>query len=786
LGNTKTYKAKNEKKIMINKTLAFSILVSLIILISNAQALDITINSPLNTTYTTSTIPINITQVEANPDSLWYVFPEENWLTLQNDNNNSGYTNNFVPPNLIQVWNYSTGDIFRVPDSALMDDDMIYFGLPNDNVYGLFLNGTLRWNYSTAFGDPNVLLIVDDTLYFSTQNGMLYALWKTNGTLAWNYTIGSSGVVSASSNVGIKHNDGVLFLGTKDPAIMYAIYVNGTKKWNLPIANDIRSAPAVYNGIVYILDDSQTLSAIWENNGTIKYNVSLGELCRGSATIYDDLVLFGCQDEARGHYLNNGSMKWYYSILDSETSSPAVYNDFVYNGDYLSNQFFKLHALNGTPISAFAPSNITYSSPIIDSEGNIYFADYGGTLYQLYENNTQKWSYNINGEIEATPILSSGMLVIGSYDTKLYAFADGTKTNSLQSTITLPEGNYKLKALSRDKEGNTNETTVFFTIDYTPEITVSPSSNTTAGKEYQPLGVGYRFNVTTNENAEWCAWQVQSSDNYTMSNTSPTFWYADVLPNASQGTFQVNIWCNDTGGNYILNNSVWLTYDWTNPTITLYSPQSINYTTTSIPLQVSANEVIVTWQYSLNGGINVTFTPNTTITAIQGSNNITVYANDSVNNIGSSSVSFFVDSIIPNITIDSPENISYSTTSIALNVSADETIDTWWYNLNGTNVTFTPNTTITASEGSNTITVYGNDTLGNEGSDSVSFTVITVSPSIYAGIPLVKVMFVVISGGLLVIYFSAFFVEIKSSREFITLMIASVIAIIFIVAVFLL
>jgi len=114
LGNTKTYKAKNEKKIMINKTLAFSILVSLIILISNAQALDITINSPLNTTYTTSTIPINITQVEANPDSLWYVFPEENWLTLQNDNNNSGYTNNFVPPNLIQVWNYSTGDIFSI------------------------------------------------------------------------------------------------------------------------------------------------------------------------------------------------------------------------------------------------------------------------------------------------------------------------------------------------------------------------------------------------------------------------------------------------------------------------------------------------------------------------------------------------------------------------------------------------------------------------------------------------------------------------------------------------
>ncbi|WP_456475680.1 cell wall-binding repeat-containing protein, partial [Candidatus Pyrohabitans sp.] len=83
----------------------------------------------------------------------------------------------------------------------------------------------------------------------------------------------------------------------------------------------------------------------------------------------------------------------------------------------------------------------------------------------------------------------------------------------------------------------------------------------------------------------------------------------------------------------------------------------------------------------------------------------------------------------PSITIVSPSNTTYSSTSIALNVSADEAISAWLYSLNGaSNVTFTPNTTITASEGANNIVVYANDTMGNWGSASRYFTVSLSSP----------------------------------------------------------
>jgi len=85
--------------------------------------------------------------------------------------------------------------------------------------------------------------------------------------------------------------------------------------------------------------------------------------------------------------------------------------------------------------------------------------------------------------------------------------------------------------------------------------------------------------------------------------------------------------------------------------------------------------------------------------------------------------SILSDSTPPQITFYAPTNTTYTTSTINLEVSADETTDTWWYSLNGgANTTFTPNTTITATEGQNYIIVYANDSFGNVGNSEVYFT----------------------------------------------------------------
>lgn len=78
------------------------------------------------------------------------------------------------------------------------------------------------------------------------------------------------------------------------------------------------------------------------------------------------------------------------------------------------------------------------------------------------------------------------------------------------------------------------------------------------------------------------------------------------------------------------------------------------------------------------------------------------------------------------VEITDPQATTYDTTSLSLNIRSNAQLSSSYYSLNGgANVTLTPsapNTTITASEGSNTLIVWANDTSGNQDSDSVTFT----------------------------------------------------------------
>jgi len=189
---------------------------------------------------------------------------------------------------------------------------------------------------------------------------------------------------------------------------------------------------------------------------------------------------------------------------------------------------------------------------------------------------------------------------------------------------------------------------------------------------------------------------------------------------------------------------VYVPEDVTLPVIIILSPiNNTVYSTTSIPLNVSADEPIDTWRYNLNGAGNVTFstggiTANTTITVIEGANNIIVYANDTSGNRGKSSVVYFtVDTIAPTVTIDTPsEGFLTTTTTIAVNGTISESATTVKAYLNGDYVKdvllipdLTFNTTITMAEGLNIIAITATDAAQNTGSDTVNGTLDTIAPA---------------------------------------------------------
>jgi parallel beta-helix repeat protein len=90
-----------------------------------------------------------------------------------------------------------------------------------------------------------------------------------------------------------------------------------------------------------------------------------------------------------------------------------------------------------------------------------------------------------------------------------------------------------------------------------------------------------------------------------------------------------------------------------------------------------------------------------------------------------------VDTISPNIFINNPTNITYSTKKIWLNFTIDEPTSWIGYSLDGTsNVTITGNFSLSSlTEGSHFVIVYANDSEGNIGQSALVWFTITIPPS---------------------------------------------------------
>jgi len=117
----------------------------------------------------------------------------------------------------------------------------------------------------------------------------------------------------------------------------------------------------------------------------------------------------------------------------------------------------------------------------------------------------------------------------------------------------------------------------------------------------------------------------------------------------------------------------------------------------------------------------------------------TVYANDTVGNIGYSGTIYFalqasaLDTTPPTISILSPQNKTYATTYISLTFTVDESVTWIGYSTDGrANVAITGNTTLFGlSDGWHNLIVYASDTAGNIGaSEMVYFRIDTNPPTI--------------------------------------------------------
>lgn len=286
-----------------------------------------------------------------------------------------------------------------------------------------------------------------------------------------------------------------------------------------------------------------------------------------------------------------------------------------------------------------------------------------------------------------------------------------------QENVTI-SGNVTLTGLSdrahtivvyaNDTAGNVGQSDmVHFTVDTTtPAIQVLSPENKTYAESSVPLN----FNV--NKATSWMSYSLDNQMNTSIVGNL-------TLVNLSEGSHIIKVYVNDTVGNMGQSDTVYFTVDTVHPSITVLSPENKRYAADSVFLKFNVSKLTSWMGYSLDGQINATIGGNVTLVGLsEGSHTIRVYANDTNGLMGCSDTVYFVVDTIPcEIGILSPQNKTYSTTSVALDFTVNELTSWIAYNLDDrANMTVTGNVTLSElPDGSHNIIVYAKDVAGNIG-----------------------------------------------------------------------
>ncbi|MCK5624259.1 hypothetical protein KAI04_00265 [Candidatus Pacearchaeota archaeon] len=334
---------------------------------------------------------------------------------------------------------------------------------------------------------------------------------------------------------------------------------------------------------------------------------------------------------------------------------------------------------------------------------------------------------------------------------------DSTTTSSSPNFANftgLNNGLYYYNVTANDTFGNTDSLeTKNITLDTTkPSVLYNPSTdadNSFVNRNW------ILINISANDtNLDSARMEFDSTNETFANNDENNYW--ENKTSLSNGDYSFYSWANDSAENYNFTTTRTVTVDTINPLIDFAIETSINnsnlsqnyifvnatltetnfqnityklYNSTSL-----VNETIYTTQ-TLN--INWTLLPNEIYTY-----NITT--SDKASNLNSTATrTITLDTVLPQLNIIYPQSNTYTVDITQLNYTYTETIPDkcWWSNNSGIwnsslQTCGTNWTGLTSNEGSNTWTIYMNDSAGNENSTSVIFTKDTAYPAVTINSPL--------------------------------------------------
>jgi hypothetical protein len=286
---------------------------------------------------------------------------------------------------------------------------------------------------------------------------------------------------------------------------------------------------------------------------------------------------------------------------------------------------------------------------------------------------------------------------------------------------TFSQGSNTITAYANDTIGNLNFTSRTFYVDsIKPIINISNPRNITYTNNSILINIS-AFDINLDK-----MWFYNGSNNITYTSF--------IYQTLAEGSHEFIFYANDSFGN-VNNTQITFSVDITPPEVFITYPLNTSYRENISGLNYIVDNTAQFCWYSLNKGqVNVSITCGTNLSGLvnnEGSNTWIIWTNDTNNNINFSSITFYKDTISPAINIIEPESKTYGyNVSLPLNFSVYDLsgVSSCWWNLDNVQNISLPNCqniTFNVSEGSHTLTLYANDSLGNQAWASRNFTVNT-------------------------------------------------------------
>jgi len=274
-----------------------------------------------------------------------------------------------------QKWVYRTAGVVMTC-AGLDSAGNICFGTLSGVVQSLDASGLPRWSISTGASIYSGMTVGStDMIYFGTSHSTmpdyLYAVYP-NGTVKWQYTLGKEDRYSTPA-LG---PDGTIYVGCVNSKL-YAIAPNGTQVWNYTAGSSIVSSPAVASdGTVYVVTDVGKLYAL-RSNGSLKWTFSMGNLACSSPAIAADGTVYVASTDGYFYAVATDGMQYWRAKIGNDICTAAIGAD---GRIYVGNTALEVYTPEGTRGWKTGPYGILSGSPAIGSDGTVYFSDEDGNL----------------------------------------------------------------------------------------------------------------------------------------------------------------------------------------------------------------------------------------------------------------------------------------------------------------------------------------------------------------------------------------------------------------------